>query len=316
MAVLDLIGNTPMVRLARLTDGVGAEVLVKLEYLNPSGSIKDRIALRMIDDAERSGRLRPGMRVVEASTGNTATALALVGAVKGYPVTLYVPGSAASEERLRICRSYGAEVVSVDVDGAAHAAGSKGVHGGIAELVPRQICRDEEARGNTWWARQFSNPSNVAAHRETTGREILEQTGGRVDAFVAAVGTAGTLVGVAQAVRAANPSVRIVAVEPENSRSIKDGKLRVPVIEGISGGILREMFEQRVADQVVVADEAEAITTAYRLAREEGLFCGLSSGANVLAALRVARELGPGQRVVTVLVDSRDRYLFEQRLTT
>jgi len=314
--ILGAIGNTPLVPLRRLCKESSARVMVKPEYLNPSGSIKDRIALRMIEDAERQGRLRPGMRIVEASSGNTAAALAFVGAVKGYKVTLYVP-TTTSEERIRICKAYGAEVISVDVDDP-EALDRQGIHGALAEFVPRQVCLQEEQKDptSTWWARQFSNPSNVAAHEEGTAVEILEETGGKVDAFVCAIGTAGTLVGVGRALRKHSPSVKIVAVEPEGSRTIKGGKPLVPVIEGLSGGILLRVVDEGIANEVTSISEEEAISMCHRLAEEEGLFCGVSSGANVLAALRLAEQLGPGKQVVTILVDSRDRYIFVERFTT
>ena len=315
--MLSSIGHTPMVRLNRIARDVEAEVVVKVEYLNPSGSIKDRIALRMIEDAERAGTLRPGMEIVEASTGNTATALAFVGAIKGYRVHLFIPSIAASEERLRILKTYGAEVTPVDISGSGDDESTGGLHGSIVEKLPRQKCLElERSSPDVWWARQFSNPSNVAAHAEGTGREILAQTDGKVDAFVAAIGTCGTLIGVAQALRAHNPAVRIVAVEPRTSPVVKDGKLTVPIIENISGGLLAEMVEEKVAQRIIHVDQDEAIEMAHRLCEEEGLFCGLSSGANVVAALQVARELDRGQRVATVLVDSRDRYLFTEKLTT
>lgn len=238
-SVLELIGSTPMVRLKKVTKGIDAEVVAKLEYLNPSGSIKDRIALRMVEDAEKQGKLKPGMKIIEASTGNTATSLALVSAVKGYDVAVYIPSSANSDERTRIIKCYDAEVVPVEIDDPHNEfLKSKGIHGSVAEVIPRQVCLHEETSNpnRIWWARQFNNPSNVAAHRETTGKEILEQTDGKVDAFVTAIGTAGTLTGVSQALRVHNPKVKIYAVEPKNSRTIKDGKLKIPIIEGISGG--------------------------------------------------------------------------------
>jgi cysteine synthase len=318
-SVLELIGSTPMVRLGKVTKGIEAEVVVKLEYLNPSGSVKDRIALRMVEDAEKQGRLKPGMKIVEASTGNTATSLALVGAVKGYKVVVYIPSSADSEERTRIIKCFGAEVIPVEIDDPNNEfLKSKGIHGSVAEVIPRQVCLSEE-RANPdgiWWARQFNNPSNVAAHRESTGKEILDQTDGKVDAFVTALGTAGTLTGVAETLRAHNPNVKIFAVEPKNSRTIKDGKLKIPIIEGISGGFMLELERKKIADEVIAVDEDDAIQMSHRLAEEEGLFCGLSSGGNVFAALKVARSLGKGQRVVALLVDHRDRYLFRERWTT
>jgi cysteine synthase A len=243
--------------------------------------------------------------------------LAFVGAIKGYRVRLMVPGSAASEERLRIMRSYGAIVTEVDISGSGDDKSEGGLHGSVVEKTPRKVCLElEQSSSNVWWARQFSNPSNVAAHAEGTGREILAQTGGRVDAFVAAIGTCGTVIGVAQALRERNPDVLIVAVEPRTSPAIKDGKLTVPIIENISGGLLAEMVEDKVADRIIHIDQGDAIEMAHRLAEEEGLFCGLSSGANVVAALQIAHELGQGKCVATVLADSRDRYLFTEKLTT
>jgi cysteine synthase A len=320
-SLLSLIGNTPMVRLNRVARDVEAEVLVKIEYLNPSGSIKDRIALRMIEDAERAGILRPGMEIVEGSTGNTATALAFVGAIKGYKVHLFIPTNAASEERLRIMKAYGAVVTLVDVPAGWSPGPSTGaLHGSIVEKTPRQMCLDlEKSRSDVWWARQFSNPSNVAAHADGTGKEILEQTGGKLDAFVAAIGTCGTLIGVAKTLRANDPGVRIVAVEPQDQPVIKDGKLVAEATDtniNIAGGLLKEMVDSKVADRVIQVSQDDAIAMAHRLSEEEGFFCGLSSGANVFAALQIARELGKGHRVVTVLVDSRDRYLFKEKFTT
>ncbi len=315
-SVLELIGNTPMVRLNSVAKGALAEVDAKLEYLNPSGSIKDRIALRMIEDAEREGFLKPGMVIVEASTGNTATALAFVGAAKGYRVRLYVPNMAASEERMRILKAYGVELVIVDLFEAEGSSG--GLHGSIVELAPRQRCLEEERKDpNVWWARQFSNPANSGAHADTTAKEILSQTEGKIDAFVTAIGTCGTVVGVARALRSHNPGIQIVAVEPRTSPAVDEsGKMIIPVIEGVTGGLLLEMVESKIVDRIIRVDQDDAIAMAHRMAQEEGIFCGLSSGANVVAALQVAKLLGPFKRVVTLCVDSRDRYLFKEQLTT
>lgn len=318
-SVLDLIGQTPMVRLNRITRDIKAEILVKLEYLNPSGSIKDRIALKMIQQAEREGLLREGSRIVEASTGNTATSLAFVGAVKGYNVTVYMPTASASKERVRLVECFGASVETVDVDDPVEreALDDKGVHGSIVELIPRELClRHEREDANIWWARQFSNTWNYLAHKETTAIEILEQTDGQFDAFVTSIGTAGTLLGVGEVLRDRLPSCRIVAVEPAASRTIQEGRLKIPIIEGISGGLMVELSERGILDEVIPVAEQDAIDMAHRLTEEEGLFCGISSGANVFAALQMARELGEGKRVVTLLVDSRDRYLFRERYTT
>jgi cysteine synthase A len=318
-SVLDLVGQTPMVRLNRIAREIEAEILVKLEYLNPSGSIKDRIALKMIRQAEEEGLLHEGSRIVEASTGNTATSLAFVAAVLGYDLTVYMPTASASEERVRLVESYGASVVTVDVDNPAEREKMKdqGIHGSVVELIPREICLQQEREvPDTWWARQFSNQCNYLAHQQTTAAEILDQTDGRLDAFITSIGTAGTLLGVGLALREQAPSAQIVAVEPAASRTIEGGRLKIPIIEDISGGLMLELTERGVIDQVIPVSEPDAIDMAHRLAQEEGLFCGISSGANVAASLQVAREMGPGSRIVTLLVDSRDRYLFRERYTT
>jgi cysteine synthase A len=315
-SVLELIGNTPLVRLNKVTAGLEAQVWGKLEYLNPSGSIKDRIALYMIQNAEKRGDLKRGYRIVEASTGNTGIALSFVAAVKGYPMTVYMPKAVASEERKRMMQSYGAQIELVgteDLDTALDPS----VHGGVIEIVPRQKCKEVEAADPTiWWARQFSNPDNVAAHRETTGKEILEQTGGQIDAFVASIGTGGTLLGVSQAVKPACPEARMIAVEPAGAPWIGRGKEAIPYIEGITDGLLFDILDGGVAEEIVWVTDEDAVQMARRLGREEGLFCGMSAGANVFAALQVARQLGRGKRIVAILTDSRDRYLTTERYIT
>ncbi|MFQ5711941.1 MAG: PLP-dependent cysteine synthase family protein [Candidatus Geothermarchaeales archaeon] len=315
-SVLELIGNTPMVRLNRVTEGIEANVLAKLEYLNPSGSLKDRIALRMIEDAEKSGQLKPGDTIVESSSGNTAIALSLVAAVKGYKMRLYYPETVWSPEKLRVMSRYGSEVETVPLV-ETEVARKAGVHGARVEVPGRVKCREvEESDPRVWWARQFSSPGNVAAHNDT-GREILEQTDGRVDAFVAAVGTGGTLLGVAEVLRREVPDVRIIAVEPaewEGFEEILSRERRV--IPGITDGIISQILETNIVDEVVKVTNEEAREMAYRLSREEGLFAGMSSGANVFAALNEARKLGRGKNVVTVLPDSGDRYFTDERFIT
>ncbi len=318
-SILEAIGNTPLIQLREVVGDLGVEVWVKAEFLNPSGSIKDRIALYMIEGAERSGRLKPGYTIVEASTGNTGAALSFVAAAKGYRMRVFSPQLVASPERARIMESYGAEIEIVDTealqkddklrDGSAH--------GATLEVIPRQMCLALERSDPTvWWARQFSNPDNTAAHREQTGKEILEQTGGRLDAFVASVGTGGTLLGVAQALLAHDPNIEIHAVEPASSPHLKAGLEEILIIPGITDGLLVDILKADFLASVISVTDKDAIEMAHQLAEKEGLFCGMSSGANVLAALEVAKSLGKGARVVTVLPDSRDRYLTLEKYTT
>jgi cysteine synthase A len=315
-SILKAIGNTPLVRLRRVVDDLPAEIWVKVEYVNPSGSIKDRIALRMVETAEREGRIQPGDAIVEASTGNTAIALAFVAAAKGYRLRVFMPIQAAIGERLKLMSAFGAEIQTID-PAAEGMLLDPSLHGGVLEIVPRTKCRDLEAStAGVWWARQFSNPANVAAHRETTGEEIVRQMAGPADGFVASVGTGGTLLGVSQALRAAWPAIAIVSVEPSRSAEQEEAKPRMPPIPGISDGILVDVRRSGLVTDAVVIRDRDAIAMADRLAREEGFCCGVSGGANVVAAIRLARKLGPTSRVVTVLPDHRDRYLTVQKYMT
>lgn len=318
-SILEIIGNTPLIRLNRVGKETGAEILVKPEFLNPSGSIKDRIAKMMIETAEKEGKLKEGDTIIEATTGNTGTALSFVAAVKGYKMMAFAPEKTANEGRSAIMKAYGCKIHKVDTD-AYEKNGNDAdtsVHGGRIEILPRMLCRRmEEQNDNVWWARQFSNPDNAGAHREWTAKEILEQTDGQLDVFVASVGTGGTLHGISQALKAHNPNIQIIGVEPISSKMLAGKHEDYPIIEGITDGIIPEIFEGGLVDKVYVVSDEDAIDMAHQLAEREGLFCGISSGANVLASIRFAQELGAGKRIVTILPDSRDRYLEVEKYTT
>ena len=318
-SMLDLIGNIPLVRLNRVGKETGCEILVKPEFLNPSGSIKDRIAKCMIEGAEGRGKLEPGVTIIEASVGNTGTSLAFVGAVKGYRVRIYSPLKVMNAQRAAVMLAFGPELERVDTDAIAEqrVTTDRSVHGGRIEILGRELCRDlERTRDDVWWARQFSSPDNVAAHREWTAMEIIDQTDSRLDVFVASVGTGGTLLGVGQALKERLAGVMIVGVEPAGWPYMAHGRENYPIIEGITDGIIPDLFDTGLLSKVYSVTNDEAVNMTHRLAEEEGMFCGMSSGANVLACVRVAEELGPGKRIVTVLPDSRDRYLTEELYTT
>jgi cysteine synthase A len=313
-SVLDLIGDTPMAKLMKIPGRGFSDVFVKLEYLNPSGSLKDRIALEMIRRAEAEGRLKPGYTIIEASTGNTGTALSFVGGHLGYKVEIYMP-EGMTPERVRLMESYGAEVHLLKLKSVSKGGG---VAGAEVEIDTRMKCLElERTRPNTWWARQFSNPANTGAHIKT-GKEILQQMGGKVDAFVMSIGTGGTLLGIAKAIKEVLPNAKIVGAEPASARySISEGYTRVPGFgDDVTGGIVEEMMDSGLVDEVVKVSNEDAVAMSDRLVLEEGLFCGVSSGANVHLAVDLAEELGKGKRVATVLPDSRDRYLTEKKYTT
>ena len=322
-SILQAVGNTPMVRLNRLAKGVRANILVKCEYLNPSGSIKDRIALRMIEEAERAGKLKEGGIVTESSTGNTATALSFVCAAKGYRSIMHMPRGWVTEDRLKILRAYGAEVIEVSVgEEIEKELAGKSIHGGVVEIMPRiKALEMERNNPDAWWARQALNPDNVNAHRDTTGKEIIEQTDGKIDVFIAAVGTGGTLLGVAEALKEFNSSIKIYGVEPESASLLKMGpeirrymeKYGIPGVEGL---IIAEIEKRGIVDEVVFVKDEDAVETAHRLCEEEGLFCGMSSGANVHLALQIAQEYENGKNIVTVLPDNRFRYFASEHFIT
>jgi cysteine synthase A len=315
-SVLELIGNTPMVRLNKIGATVEADVLVKLEYLNPSGSLKDRIAIEMIERAEKEGQLKPGYTIVESSTGNTGLGLSAIGTLKGYKVVIYetMPGKAGAEKK-KMMENIGAEVRLIepeDIKGLEE----RSIYGAEVELPGRQLCLDEEKKHpDIWWARQFSNDYNVKAHH-TTAEEILDQTEGHVDLFVASIGTGGTLAGVAEVLKAKAPQVKIIGIQPANSADILSPGMDFPATE-TKGGIISEMLKKDgLIDEVVRVTDEDARDMVHRLWKEEGLYAGVSSGANVHVALEEAKKLKAKKRVVTLLPDSMSRYLTDERYVT
>jgi cysteine synthase A len=313
--ILKLIGGTPMVKLRNIPKADDVEIYTKLEYLNPSGSMKDRIALEMIRQAEEDGKLKPGYTIVEASTGNTGIALSFVGRRMGYKVGIYMP-EGMTPERIRIMERYGAEIHELKLEDLETSGES--VAGAEVEIPTRQRCLElERSNPEIWWSRQFSNPANTAAHMKT-GQEILAQMKGGVDAFTMSIGTGGTLLGVARALRAELPDVRIVAVEPASARyPLIKGYRKVPgASDEVSGGIVADLLDSGIVDQVIQVTNDEAVLMSDRLVSEEGLFPGVSAGANVYSALKIAKQLGGDKKIVTILPDSGDRYLTEKKYTT
>jgi cysteine synthase A len=288
------IGRTPMVRLCRIVVPEAAEVWVKVEGVNPGGSIKDRTALGMILDAEASGTLRPGQMIVEPTSGNTGIGLAQVAAARGYPLTLCLP-SQMSEERKRTLLAYGARLVLTDPERRM-----------LAAIEEAERIRD--ATG-AWMPNQFANPANPRIHYETTAPELWEQMDGRIDAFVYGSGTGGTISGVGRFLKERRPETLVVAVEPARSPVLSGGERGQHQFQGMGPGFVPPNFDRAVVDRVMTAWEEDAFPVARRLAREEGLFVGMSSGAIVWAAMQMARELGPDRRVATIAPDSGARYL-------
>ena len=295
--LLDLIGDTPLVRLRFVAGDASTHAAVwgKCEMMNPGGSVKDRIALAMIEAGERAGILQPGKTVlVEPTSGNTGIGLALVAAVKGYRLVLTMPES-MSLERRNLLRAYGAEIVLTPDD--------RTMEGAVA--AARELCRKPDHH----MLQQFENPANPEAHRRTTGPEILRQMEGlSIDGFVAAVGTGGTVTGVGEVLRQHHPEVRVVAVEPSRSAVLSGETAGPHKIQGIGAGFVPAVLDRSVYHQVATVDDEEAYRMKQRLAHEEGLLVGISAGANVVAAERLAAELGPGKHVVTVLCDTGERY--------
>jgi cysteine synthase A len=291
-----VVGDTPLVSLARLSEGLGAEVCVKLEYLNPGGSVKDRIGVAMIDAAERDGLVEPGKSViVEPTSGNTGIALAMVCAARGYELILTLP-EGMSRERSKLLRAYGAEVRETPS------------LGGMTEAVELAEAIREQRKG--FMPQQFSNPANPEVHRQTTAEEIWRDTDGEVGAFVAGVGTGGTITGVGRMLRERSPDTLIVAVEPATSPVLSGGVPGPHKIQGIGAGFVPSVLDRTVIDEVVSVDDEDALETARLVAQRDGILAGISAGANIKAALEVAaRPEMAGKRVVTIVCDSGERYV-------
>jgi cysteine synthase A len=293
--VLDSVGNTPLLLLRRASEETGCRILAKAEFMNPGGSIKDRIARFIVEQAERRGTLRPGMTILEVTSGNTGIALSLVGAARGYPVVVVMPKT-VSEERRRMIRALGARLELLE--------GLHRIQEAVAETRQR-AAKDP----SLFLPDQFSNPDNALCHETTTGPEILHQAEGKLDAFVMGVGTGGTVMGVARALRKAKHGAKVFAVEPDESAVMSGDPPGCHGIQGLADGFVPELMRVKEVDGVIRVKTEDAREASARLGREEGLLVGISAGANVLAAMEVARRLGPGKTVVTMLCDRGERYL-------
>jgi cysteine synthase len=293
--ITELIGRTPLVRLNRLSPIDGATIYGKVEFFNPGGSVKDRICLNMINEAERLGALKPGGTIVEPTSGNTGIGLALVAAVRGYKLILVMPES-MSMERASLLSSYGAQLILTPA--------WEGMRGSIreAESIIAQ-------NPSYFMPDQFSNPANPAMHKKTTAIEILEALDGKIDAFVAAVGTGGTITGCGELFKERNPNVKVIAVEPAGSPVLSGGEPGPHKIQGIGAGFVPKVLNRAILDRVMTVTDDEAYQTAKQLSKKEGLLVGISAGANVFASQKVAQELGPGKNVVTILCDTGERYI-------
>jgi len=297
-SITDLIGDTPLVRLNRIVPEDSAEIYLKLEYQNPGASVKDRIAISMVEAAEADGRLKPGGTIIEATSGNTGIGLAMVAAAKGYKSVIVMPET-MSLERRNLLRAYGAELVLTP--------GSEGMNGAVRKA--EELLAENP---DYFMAEQFKNEANVKIHRETTGPEIVEaihSIGGTLDAFVAGIGTGGTISGAGEVLRTNFPEVKIYAVEPAASPILAGGKPGPHKIQGIGANFVPDILNQKIYDEILHVENDEAFETARTVAKEEGILSGISSGAAVFAALKVAKELGKGKRIVVVIPSNGERYL-------
>jgi cysteine synthase A len=294
--VTQLVGNTPLVRLRRVTEGAVADVVAKLEYFNPGGSVKDRIGVAMIDAAEEAGLLKPDTIILEPTSGNTGIALAMVAAARGYKLVLTMPETMSIERRV-LLRAYGAELVLTP--------GKDGMPGAIAKA--EELAKSDQ---RYFVPQQFENPANPAIHRATTAEEVWKQTDGKIDFFISGVGTGGTITGVAQVIKERKPEAKFIAVEPAASPVLSGGQKGPHPIQGIGAGFIPPVLDQDLVDEVITVGNDDALNLARRLALEEGLLVGISSGAAVVAALQVARRPeNKGKLVVVVLPSSGERYL-------
>ncbi len=296
--VLQAIGHTPIIRLNKMVEPDSAEILVKFEGLNVGGSIKTRVAYNMIIDAEKRGVLKRDSIIVEPTSGNQGIGLALVGAVKGYKTVIIMPDS-VSEERRKLVRHYGAEVILEHDDG------------NIGDCIDRclkralQMAKDDP---KVFVPQQFENPANPVVHRHHTGLEILEQVAGPIHGFCSGIGTGGTITGIGEVLKAQNPDIKIWAVEPENAAILAGGTVSSHIQMGIGDGLIPPVLNTEIFEKICIISDEEALSTSKKLARLEGLMCGISSGTNVAAAIKLAKELGKGKTVVTVLPDTAERY--------
>lgn len=296
--VLEALGHTPLIRLNRIPDAQCAEVLVKYEAVNIGGSIKTRTAYNMIREAERRGDITKDTIIVEPTSGNQGIGLSLVGAVRGYTVRIIMPDS-VSEERRKLCKAYGAEVILVHDEGNI---------GECIDECMRIASKMAEEDSRVYMPQQFVNLDNPAVHKLSTAQEILADVEGPIHGFCCGIGTGGTISGVGEALKAQNPEIEIWAVEPEHAAILSGGKVGTHLQMGIGDGLIPDNLNQEIYDDITVVTDEEALEMAQRLAREEGLLCGISSGSDVVGALRLARKLGPGKTVVTILSDTGERY--------
>ena len=304
--ILDALGSTPIIRLTRMADEDSAQILVKFEGLNVGGSIKTRTAYNMILEAERKGLINKDTVIVEPTSGNQGIGLALVGAVRGYKTKIIMPDS-VSEERRKLVRHYGAEVILI------HDAGNIG---DCIDKCVKTALKMQEEDENVFVPQQFENPANPSIQREQTAVEILNQVNGRIDGFCSGIGTGGTITGIGETLKAENPDITIWAVEPEHAAILSGGSIGTHLQMGIGDGVIPKILNQSIYSDICIIKDEEAIRTAKELASKEGIMCGISSGTNVAAAIKLAKKLGKGKTVVTVLPDTAERYfstpLFEE----